>query len=131
MTNCPEASAVTSPATLPPSRSLIRAPGAARPATTVSPVGSTRTTSKAGIPGRGETAGATAEAGGGVPGSDCSETSGDVAGAGGVREATGAAAGAGARPGASAGALFPVAGGSIALEAGLGATSGGTVVAMR
>ena len=50
MTNCPASSATTFAITRPPSRSSTTAFGAACPATTVSPVGSTRTTSNAGRP---------------------------------------------------------------------------------
>ena len=49
MTNCPASLATTSPMVLPSSLRATCAPGAARPATTASPVGSTRTTSKAGV----------------------------------------------------------------------------------
>jgi hypothetical protein len=51
MTNWPEASAVTSATALPASRSSTLAFGAARPAMTASPAGSTFTTSKAGLSG--------------------------------------------------------------------------------
>src|SRR5271157_2548806 len=49
MTNWPEASAVASATVLPASRNSTFAFGAARPAMTASPVGSTVTTSKAGL----------------------------------------------------------------------------------
>src|SRR5271166_2198724 len=49
MTNCPPASAVAAASVLPSSRNSTFAFGAARPATTVSPVGATSTTSKAGL----------------------------------------------------------------------------------
>ena len=58
MTNWPEASAVASATVLPASRSSTLAFGAARPAMTASPVGSTFTTSKAGL--SGETVGSLA-----------------------------------------------------------------------
>src|SRR5271168_1606066 len=51
MTNWPEASAVASATVLPASRSSTLAFGSARPAMTASPVGSTFTTSKAGLSG--------------------------------------------------------------------------------
>jgi hypothetical protein len=51
MTNWPEASALASATVLPPSRNSTLAFGAARPATTASPVGSTFSTSKAGLGG--------------------------------------------------------------------------------
>src|SRR5271165_3576203 len=51
MTNWPEASAVASATVLPASRNSTLALGAARPAMTASPVGSTFTTSKAGLSG--------------------------------------------------------------------------------
>ena len=64
MTNWPEASAVASATVLPASRNSTFAFGAARPAMTASPVGSTLTTSKAGLtPGGGAFAVALARAG--------------------------------------------------------------------
>ena len=51
MTNSPEASAVASATVLPSSRNSTLAFGAARPAMTASPVGSTLTASKAGLSG--------------------------------------------------------------------------------
>src|SRR5579871_660253 len=51
MTNSPEASAVASASVLPSSRNSTLAFGAARPAMTASPVGSTLTASKAGFGG--------------------------------------------------------------------------------
>src|SRR5579863_357251 len=54
MTNWPAESAVASATVLPASRSSTVAFGAARPATTASPEGSTFTTSKAGAAGGGE-----------------------------------------------------------------------------
>ena len=66
MTNWPEASAVASAMVLPPSRSSTFSFGAARPAMTASPEGSTFTMSNAGFKGKAFSTDAGALAGGGV-----------------------------------------------------------------